>query len=199
MRDEELFTLDILRCIFGWTVEGLSNDCPGTSIGRMTIGDLSFEACLSDYVGLNDYIDMNPKKVIWVKCGTGSWEPGLSKYEMVVDIDIYHMYLSYTYTSDSSALMYNINPETFFDEVLLRFLCLSNWMLDKYAIGELPVVCFWCKSGCHHSYGMLVMFLMWMTKVFEANILLREIATTRNRHLKYGKKCAVVFVCNTFP
>ena len=88
--------------------------------------------------------------------------------------------------------MYIINPEPFFDEVLLKFVSLYYQMLGKYNIGEHPVVCFWCKSGCHHSYGMLVMFLMWMTKVFEANIFLREIATKRNRHLQDGKKCAIV-------
>ena len=132
MRDEELFTLDILRCIFGWTEEDLSNDCPGTSIGTMTIGDLSFETCLSDYVGLNDYIDKNPTKVIWVKCGTGSWEPGLSKYEIVEEMDIYNMYLSYVYTNDNSGWMYIINPEPFFEELLTKFASVYYEMFGKY-------------------------------------------------------------------
>ena len=47
MRDAELFTLDILRSVFGWTAEGLSDDFPGTSIRRMKIGNLSFKIHLS--------------------------------------------------------------------------------------------------------------------------------------------------------
>ena len=151
MNDDEWFTLHILRSILGWTVEGLSNNCPGTSIGTMTTGNLRFEIRLSGYAGLNDYIDMNPKQVIWVQCGTGSWDHGLSKNEMVVGLDIYHMYQSFAYTYDSSAWMYIINPEPFFDEVLLRFGILLHQMIDKYDIGERPVVCFWCNSGRHHS------------------------------------------------
>ena len=36
-----------------------------------------------------------------------------------------------------------------------------KWILMDYNPDNQAVMCWWCKAGCHRSYGLLILFLMW--------------------------------------
>ena len=182
--EEQPIVTSAVQAILGWEPKrsGASLILMGRHLSLVLCGH--FELASLEWHGVS------------VQCGSGAWARNLA----IPNPDRHVNLSKWTIFEDRGGRLPRLylpseDKKAHYRELTLAFLRL--WGLCETAQGgsELVTLIFFCKAGRHRSYGIMIAFLMWASRVHDPDLWASLIAPIRDSVLKSSSyPCELVSV-----